>query len=418
MTMQSKVELYFRDKNNGMMFSFLDKNTLSNPTEEFFADFAEDERLLIADTKLSETYMHENCGMVTGSYLIAEILRYERTGSKDALENARKCFHGLYGNYRRGFELEPGFFPKSYGGRFSPETSTDQVLYCCCGCEAYYPYATTEEQAMAIEVISALVKFWVKRDYRYHFFKICGDNWQWPLVRFPALLMLAWKFTNDPVFKNEYDRLRNYSSMPEHCQLLQRKQENNPTEFEKENSGWLTFNGADRVTMDTMNFDLLLRHAPEDPLSEKWREGIRIMWDEVKDSIAPDGKYYSMQIFDFETGIPRRTKGFSLDGSAMHGAKSGWSTMVVRAGLMALRHCPELAGEVIPLAKNVFEHIGFKDCTYYDEPERFEPRYRFKTKLLSGDSAANWLWGWELFQQYEAAYCSEDHREANCVEAC
>ena len=418
MTMQEKFESYFRDRRSGMMFSFLDKNTLAPPTDDFFAGASCDERLEVPHICESEKYMHENCGMVTGSYLISEVLRYERTGSEDALRNARACFAGLYGNYRRGFELEPGFFPKAYGGHFSLETSTDQVLYCCCGCEAFFPHASSQEQSEIAELIPALVKFWVRRDYRYHFFKICADNWQWPLVRFPALLQLARHFSSEPIFQREYERLRNYSSLPEHCQLRQRRAENNPTDFEKANSGWLTYNGADRVTMDTMNFDLLLRHAPDDPLAEKWREGIRMMWAEVKDSIADDGKYYSMQIFDFDTGKPRRTGGFAVDGTLMHGAKSGWSTMVVRAGLMALRHCPELADEVIPLAKRVHEKLGFRNCTYYDEPERFAPGRRYQTRFLSGDSVANWLWSYELLQKYERSQGTDCGEKANCAEVC
>ena len=35
-----------------------------------------------------------------------------------------------------------------------------------------------------------------------------------------------------------------------------------------------------------------------------------------------------------------------------------------------------------------------KDFTYYDEPERFRPELRFKTRFLSGDSIANWLWAY------------------------
>ena len=245
--------------------------------------------------------------------MAAEALRYELTGSVDALVSMHRSLQGLALVYEVGKQLEPGYYPKLYGRRFSPETSTDQVLYSILGMEAYYPCANTEDKHLMEEIIPALVHFWVKRDYRYHYFKYCDDNWQWPLVRFPALLKLAEYFSGDALFAREYKRLLAHTMRPEHCQLLNAIRQNEPSDYEKRNRGWLTVNGADRIGMDVAQFDVLHRHDPENPLADAWKSGIRRMWEELKDSLAGDGRYYSMTIFDFDTLRCRRTPGWSVD---------------------------------------------------------------------------------------------------------
>ena len=106
-----------------------------------------------------------------------------------------------------------------------------------------------------------------------------------------------------------------------------------------------------------------------------------------------------MVLYDFRTGKARRTPGYSVDGTTFHGAKSGWSTMVTRGGLLAMEHCPELAEEVLPFVRLVLEKLKFEDCSYYEEPERMEPNSRYKTRFISGDAVANWLWTSELYER-------------------
>ncbi len=400
MTMQLQCERCFRDPETDLIFSFLDTATLRPADDAFFAGAGEISGCEVDGFSLTDIYRHENFGMCTGSYMIAETLRYVLERDPAALAHAGRSLDALYTVYRMGMRLDRGFLPKIYGGRFSGETSTDQVLYACLALETFYPYADDAGRKKIEEMLPALVDFWVKRDYRYHYFRYHDASWQWPLVRFPALLQLAWRFSGDERFRREYDRLIEYTVLPEHCQLRQLRAHGKPTAFEIANHGWLTVNGADRMTMDTMQFDILLRHDPEHPLAPRWRDGIRIMWDEVKDSITPDGRYYSMTLFDFDTGELKRTPGYQGDGSENHGAKSAWSTMVIRAGLMALRHCPELEDEVVTRAETVLGKLNFMDCTYYDEPERLVPEQRYKVRLLSGDAVTNWLWSEQLLRYW------------------
>ncbi len=400
MNMQEQCEKYFRDPETELIYTMLDRNTLKPATDEFFAGFAPGSHIAFTGRTLAENYMHENFGMCTGSYMASEVLRHERTGAEDALANASHCLQGLKFAYDLGRQLEEGFFPKVYGRKFSKETSTDQVLYALWGMDAYYPYATSDEQALIRRMITSMIRFWAKRDYRYHYFDIFDENWQWPIMRFPPLLLLASKYADgDQIFRNEYERLLHTTSRPENCMLDNLRKAKAPSDYERANQAWLTIHGADRITMDVMNYSILLKNDPSNPMADTWKDGIRLMWEEVKDSFAPDGRYYSMVLYDFKTGKARRTPGYSVDGTTFHGAKSGWSTMVTRGGLLAMEHCPELAEEVLPFVRLVLEKLKFEECSYYEEPERMEPNSRYKTRFISGDAVANWLWTSELYER-------------------
>ena len=402
MSMQELCEKYFRDPQTELIYSFLDRSTLKPATDELFDGVEPSRAIKVTERTLPEFWMHENFGMCTGSYMTSEVLRYERTGDAAALANASRCLKGLHFAYELGRQLEEGYFPKVYGRKFSKETSTDQVLYALWGMDAYYPHASEEERALIRRMITSMIRFWVRRDYRYHYFDYCGDNWQWPIMRFPALLLLADKYADsgDSTFRKEYERLLHHTARPENCQLDNARKANRPNDYEIANQAWCTVNGADRITMDVMNYAILLKNDPTNPMAETWKAGIRLMWDEVKDSIDPDGRYYAMVLYDFKTGKARRTPGYAVDGTANHGSKSGWSTMVTRGGMLALEFCPELADEVLPKVRLVLDKLKFEDCSYYDEPERFEPKSRYETRFLSGDSVTNWLWTSELYQKW------------------
>ena len=116
--MQQQFEHYFRDQETGLMFSFLDRQTLLPPLEEFFKGFSEDPKLVVDGFSLSEMFMHENFGISTGSYMAAEALRYELTGAEDALESMHRSLQGFALVYEKGKQLAHGFYPKFYGRRF------------------------------------------------------------------------------------------------------------------------------------------------------------------------------------------------------------------------------------------------------------------------------------------------------------
>jgi hypothetical protein len=392
------LKKYFLDKNN-IVFTQLDKDTLKPPVETFFPVAQSDMSIMdywIENYTRSGIAAYENCGMTTGAYLQALLLKFKVEEDSAVIEQARKCYSGLKYIYDTGKELEEGFFPKVYDNKFSVQTSTDQVLYAVTAMDKFFEYADSDEQNDIAGMIPKMTEFWMKRDYKYLYFHI--DNMQWPVTRFPPLLLLAYKYSGKEKFKNEYEKQlkEGFAHKPEWAQLTMKKAGEKPlSEYEKEQNAYFVANMADCITMDVMNFDILLKNDPNNPLAEKWKQGVLQMWEEAKITLLPNGKYLSQVLVDFKTGQVRRIDGFE-NGDTHPGSQSGWSTMVARGAAMALEYFPDRK-DMESAAWNVIDKIDVDEMTYHDEPERWAPRYRFKTRFLSGDSISNWLWAyWKL----------------------
>jgi len=396
---------HFIDENN-VVYSFLNINSLKPPDESMFIQNLSD--MINMDFHVdgysrSEVAAYENCGMCTSAYMQSLLFRYSIEKNSEMLKSILRCFEALKYIFNKGRQFEEGFFPKIYGNRMSLETSSDQVLYVVTALDHFYKYASEELKPEIDEMITKMVMFWVRRNYIYTYFS--RIDMQWPLMRFPPLLLLAYKHSNDGIFKKEYDRLlsEGFTREPEWAQLKKKKQGLiKLSEYEIKRNAFLISNMADCFTMDVMNFDCLLTNDPDNPLRSQWLEGIMTMWNEVKITLASDGKYYSQVLVDMTNGETRRTDGYEKE-DTNHGAKSGWSTMVARAAAMSLKYFPDNTG-LRDCVKNVLSKIGTNDMTYYDEAERFFPRYRFKTQFLSGDSISNWLWAYWLARGYNAIY--------------
>jgi hypothetical protein len=122
-------------------------------------------------------------------------------------------------------------------------------------------------------------------------------------------------------------------------------------------------------------------------------------------TFAPDGTYYTSILIDFETKQLRRPEAGWLPGvwdqSAdewsfsryLHGATSGWSTMLARAGVQVHQHFAD-DHEILDTVTHVLESIDLNGLTYYNEPERFQPQHRYLTNFISGDALASWLWAY------------------------
>ena len=107
----------------------------------------------------SELYTYENSGMATGAAMNAAVLEYKRTGSEEALQRARRHFHGLKVIEDCGRDFYDGFVTKYYGGRFTYQTSNDQCLYHIYGLDAYYEIASDEEKAYIETAPSDIIQY-------------------------------------------------------------------------------------------------------------------------------------------------------------------------------------------------------------------------------------------------------------------
>ncbi len=73
-----EFEERFRDPATGLMFSMLDKATGRPATDGFFAEAEEEPQETTVDgVPLADQFSHENSGMTTGAYMLAEVLRNE-----------------------------------------------------------------------------------------------------------------------------------------------------------------------------------------------------------------------------------------------------------------------------------------------------------------------------------------------------
>jgi len=390
------VEDHFVD-DLGVIYTFIDKNTFKPPQEQLFHDAGPGMNIFdfhVENYTRGEVAAYENCGMCTGAYMQALLFRFRRERDPEALRKARRGYNAIKAIFNLGKQLETGFFPKIYGQRFSVQTSTDQVLYAATALDHYYEFASATEQREISDMITQMVYFWVRRQYRYTYFH--WPNMIWPSMRFPALLQLAYKHSADHVFLREYDKFiaAGITREPEYSELARKRNgEISPSEFEQKNGAWLIEHMGDWLTMDVMNFATLLNLVPDSPLVENWKRCMLSTWDIAKLTLAPDGKYYSQLLLDMKDHSLRRLPGYEQDGSDFHGSKSGWSTMLARGAVMVSKYSPQNP-ELEIAATKVLTALDIADLTYYDEPERLAPRYRFKTRFLSGDAITNWLWAY------------------------
>ncbi len=402
------AEKHFIDS-NGVVYSLIDKHSEKPITDSFFT--SQDTPFIIPGFTPAEISNYENCGMTTGSYLQSQIYRYAVEKNKESLQKAQRCFNALKYIYNIGKQYEEGFFPKIYGNKFTNQTSTDQVLYTVMSMDNYYRYAEKEEQIEIGRMITFMVNFWVKRDYKYDYYTM--KNMQWPIGRFTSLLLLAYKHSGDSKFKDEYNRLLStgVNKFPVEEQLRPKLGNEIPaTPYEKKMNAWLISHRADALTMEVIELDYLISNDADNSWLANWKKSIQQMWDEGKLALSDDGKMYIQVLVDMDTKEIRRPEpgliaeprtdlyteeakfwdwvGFRY----VSGARTGWSTMAARAGVQAYRHLKD--NTIIPVVLNILSHTDLVDLTYFDDPERFLPELKHKTRFYSGDAMGNWLWAY------------------------
>lgn len=351
-----------------------------------------------SEATVRELYEYENSGMATGAYFMSQILDWELNQNPAALQRMRRCYRSIKYVLELGKQLEYGFYPKPWGGRFTHGTSTDQVLYTMFALDAYYPHAEAAEQAEIPGILEAMIEFWRKRDYKFTFLNM--KDMKWPPLRFPSLLYLAGHYTNRDDLRKEADLLveQNLHNMPENSKLYKERPLN---DYEKANNIKIVYGLPDSTTMATMNSLLMYYYGPKS-LQSKLADDIRLMWDEGKRVLAEDGTAYTSMYLDLTTNelksaIDPKYKYY------FNGARTGWSTMIIRAALQALETCPDLKDEVLAQAEKTLSTFTSAQRFTYIEPEDeylLESKYHYKAKLISGDSIANYAWSAYLMQKY------------------
>ena len=414
------VESHMVDS-HGIVYTFVDRIT-GKPIPNEVVEPVDRVRPEGATTEGWSAY--ENCSFVTGAYLQAMLYRYEVEGDVSALARARRCFGALRHIYEQGKALEEGFMPKLYDGRFSKQTSSDQVLMATLALDHYHRHAANAEKAEVSRMITEMVRFFVKRDYKYTYFAL--KDMQWPLARFTCETLMAYRHSGEELFKQEYERLLalGVNEYPGEEQIrLKLAGRMKPTLLERQEGGWLITHPTNLAQMDLMELDYLLRNDPDNRWASRWRRSIIQMWNEGMPFIADDGQSYAFTIMDFETHELRTLDSRFLPEDAdrhqvenfgepepkawsfypfmnyVHSSKGSISTLFARAGIQVAPHFPREI-TIRPLARRILRSFDLYDLTFYSDPDLLAPQFRYRTNQISGDSVANWLWGyWQARQQ-------------------
>ena len=366
---------------DGVVYSQIDAGTL-RPTDAGTFAGTETPAWYPPGMTLSDFWSYENCGMTTGGYLSAlcTMLADDRRKDRERLRTlAQRTFRALHHIYSIGCQWEEGFFPKIWGNRFSRQTSTDQYLYAMFAMDQYYPTASEEERGLIRKMIPAMAEFWRKRNYTLTYYLV--KDMVWPPLRFPPLLLLACKYAPEESRKEEALRIlsENLEKIPENS---------------RRKSGRL-YHLADAVTMDVMNLSLMLE---SEFLPSSFRPaliaGMEKIWSEARQTLTEDGFYWTSMPCDCSTGIV-------IPGTeAQYGARSAWSTMVVRAGLQLSAYVPSLTEETRAQTEKVLAGLAPETMYYYHPADvgKLEPSQQYKVRFLSGDAIVNWLWAKALLE--------------------
>lgn len=402
-----EIEAWLEDRfvdPNGIVFTYIDTEHERPLTDAFFEPGQEAIQLPGTENYTpAEWHNYENCGMTTGAYMQGLLYRHAVEGDSKSLARARRGFEAIHYIYDLGKQLEEGFFPKIYGNRFSEQTSTDQVLYAMLALDQFHRVATDAEKKEISHMIAEMIRFWVKRGYRYKYF--WHEDMLWPLGRFPSLLLMGYKHSGEELFKKEYDRLlaEGVNKGPVESRLAPKLSgELPPMPYEIEQNAWLIGELEGTVSMDTMELCYCLDQDPTNPWADQWKRSIKYVWNECTLVLVPDGTMYRHVLVDMETGEPRRPEpaefresngpGDWLGHRLVLGDRRGDSTFMARSAIQAQPHVPDQG--MVDAARLILRSLGKDDLRTHFDPDRFPPELQHRTRLYSGDAVANWHWAY------------------------
>ncbi len=399
--LESYAEKYLVDP-HGVLYCFINDRTQKPWTRD---DFTPDyDFLKVPGFDDAEVSNYENSGMTTGAYLAAQSFKYKSTRDPLALKLAGRTFDGIRHIYALGLQKEEGYFPKNYGDRYSEEASTDQYLYAMKGMTAYFDIAPPDHVRAIRSMIPRMVDFWVKRKYRRSYFGI--KDMLWPLGRFPALLLMAWKMSGDKKYLDEFYRLNEEEKVylkPAEAQLGPRL--NQPwqfTDYEKSRGNKFFLRGIEEcAAMDIMELDECLQHS--DAYRQHWLNSIRQMWREGKLALTSGGLARVTFLYDpADTAVSTPSPGFINDGNPINWSFESWaggfltarSTMLVRVGVHVAKWLPdENAPSTI---REILSDIDPNCLRQYIDPDgkQMLEKHRFMCHEVCVDAVANWLWAY------------------------
>ena len=349
---------------------------------------------------------YENVGMSSGAYLAAICHKYKVSGDEKDLDIAARTFRGIVWLYKLSQQVEPGFYCKCYGGKLSREISSDQYIYTFAGLDEYFQLASSGEQDIIRRMIGEMVCFWMRKNYSYPYF---GRQLNWPLERFPAFTWLAWIYTGEKAFMNEFQRLCEQPDVRKKIpfgrknwsELLRDYKDFAPIYNFEKNSGKRILHGNGEHTASgwLSLYPMLKYDAPETGL---WLKKAKEMLDRDRRFLEEDGSVGGCYLVDPTSGELSPVTEILHDGSGsiwkyfrlISGYRSGmWSATFARALVSMNQYIDE--AELAMAAKILSKHDSGK-LLWMNDPDKkqFPGDMKWMAATWSGDAATNWLWAY------------------------
>lgn len=401
-----RIEQYIEDHfidQDGMVYACINSVTHRPWIEQDFA--AGDDCQPVLGITPWDFVNYENSGMTTGSYLAAQSFKWRVTKDERAYARAKKAFKGICRIYELGRQKEEGFFPKTYGGRFSHELSSDQYQWAIKGMMEWLPVAPWDDAASIRRMVPKMVDYWMKRKYHHDYFAL--KDLEWPLGRFVSLLYAAHAASGDQKYLDEAERLhdeRNVHLNPPDGQILHRARAGDAfSEIEKSlGDCYLAPHGTVEVAaMDIMDLDLCLNLSKS--RTENWLQSVATMWEEGTLCLDEDGFGRVSMVYD-----PRTSKSWSPEPQWIGGQDPlNWgylryigghttarSTQLARVGIHVAKWLPEKDAMVI--VKKILRNVDMDRMLHVIDPDGHQvpDPFKFMCRMQDGDAITNWLWAY------------------------
>jgi hypothetical protein len=162
--------------------------------------------------------MYEDANYVGNRYLVAQVWRWLATHDPAAKADAQQAYEATMYPYRKGAEVEPGYWPKPYGalqGEYAvecsyTETSLDQAYSPVIALWRYYQHlADAAERREIGEALQAHGHWWIRHDYHYDYL---GERWAVfgkrigspsSALKIPIGMHIAYQITGDTQLRDE-----------------------------------------------------------------------------------------------------------------------------------------------------------------------------------------------------------------------
>jgi hypothetical protein len=327
----------------------------------------------------------ENTAADTGYYLYAMACQYRTTRDPKAFSICRRTLAALKYIYMLGVEQgEPGLLCKPYGGKYSNQTSLDQVQCVAWGLAAYRPLAPPEDVADIDLMTKDFAQFLMRHDYyppSGYFGRSAEElrresdyarlNWNRAVIVLPVL-NLAWYGTGDDQFVKEINRWYDACG------------EEKPATLSKSKLTGAGFGDRPRnIYLSSLLMEM-------DPLrSQQWRERMKYHYLQNRDGILSDGTWPLAWTFDRRSKklVPRELVGVG-DGYA----RTGRSAIFAMACATAQRWLPDEGMKED--ARKILEGLDedtFRFIMPLDDDHPLPPEWQVESKMLDTDCLTAWL---------------------------